>query len=397
MKSIDMAAAADALFSATQQQPMRENIAKAAISNGTTLYTNGKYEEAIKEFKRAVSLAPQSSNAPDAYNYVAISYLKLDKPADAINAYKASIRLDPNREDTHVKLGNLYLAQNQHLNAESEFKAAIKIKPSSTANIYNLGQLYLESGRYREAETQFTKIINLAPGKLEGYYGLGLVSNKEGRYDDAIKHLKEAISKNGDFNYAYIDLGYAYADSGQLEEAKKQVDILKTKDTGMASILSTYIDKNSKPRFSYVDYIDTFNSLLPPKTPLSSINPSLAIAGASVDVSVKFFFDKPMDMISVLTPYNWQIGRATFGTPGGGYNWGLGIPQTEAAVSSIPKNVIYDPVKNSATVTFTLTQNATADATIDPSHLVFKFNGKDINGLTMDPKANEFDGSGWIF
>jgi hypothetical protein len=45
-----------------------------------------------------------------------------------------------------------------------------------------------------------------------------------------------------------------------------------------------------------------------------------------------------------------------------------------------------------ATVTFRLQQNAAADGTIDPSHIEFKFSGKDIYGNSMDENFDQFMG-----
>lgn len=399
MSSFSIGTAAEALFSVSDQQAaQRENIANGALVNGTRLYSDKKYNEAIKEFKRAVSLAPYSANTVDAYNFMAVTYLKLNKPEDAVKAYKSAISLDPYRDDTHMKLGNVYMSLNRNSEAESEFKSAIKQNPSSTGNIYTLGQLYINSGRYNEAENQFNKIINLAPRKADGYYGLGQAYSKQGKYEDAIKQFKEAINMNGDFKYAYADLGYAYADSGQREEAGKQVDLLKTMDSSLANTLSKYISNVSAPKILFVDYAaGTFATSLPPRTTLPLLDSSLATPGASKDFSVVFYFDKQMDMASVLNPTNWQIKRAPYGTPGGAYNWGLSIPQTEVTVPSLPKSIIYDQDNNKATLTFTVAQNAAGDGTIDPSHLIFKFNGKDVNGLVMDEARNEFDGMAGVF
>jgi len=71
----------------------------------------------------------------------------------------------------------------------------------------------------------------------------------------------------------------------------------------------------------------------------------------------------------------------------------LAVPDTEITLESIPDYVLYDSSTRTATVAFTLTQNDTADGTIDPSHIVFKFNGEDVYGIAMDPDHDEF--SGW--
>lgn len=399
MRPFSIEAAANALFSVNDQQfAQRENIANGALVNGTKLFSDKKYDEAIKEFKRAVSLAPYSANTVDAYKFMANTYLKLNKPEDAIKAYKSAITLDPYRDDTHMKLGNVYMAQDRLGEAENEFKSAIKLNPSSTGNIYTLGQLYIKSGRYSEAESQFNKVINLAPRKANGYYGLGLAFSKEGRFDEAIKQFKESINMDGDFKYAYADLGYAYADSGQMEDARKQVDILKTMDSNLANTLSEHIAKVSAPKILFADYAaGTFSTSLPPRTTLPLLDASLATPNASKDFSLTLYFDKQMDLVSILNPTNWQIKRAPYGTPGGAYNWGLSIPPTEVTLPSLPKSIIYDQENNKATVTFTITQNSEGNGTIDPSHLIFRFNGKDVNGLVMDEARNEFDGMAGVF
>jgi hypothetical protein len=45
-----------------------------------------------------------------------------------------------------------------------------------------------------------------------------------------------------------------------------------------------------------------------------------------------------------------------------------------------------------ATIYFRVSQNANADALIDPSHWVFSFHGKDVYGRTMDHRGDQYDG-----
>ncbi len=52
----------------------------------------------------------------------------------------------------------------------------------------------------------------------------------------------------------------------------------------------------------------------------------------------------------------------------------------------------YDADSYTATIGFTIHQNETADGTIDPSHIVFKFDGEDAYGVSMDEDADEYSG-----
>jgi hypothetical protein len=107
---------------------------------------------------------------------------------------------------------------------------------------------------------------------------------------------------------------------------------------------------------------------------------------------MEFQFDKEMQRESVENRFNWEIARASGGVPGNHYNFGLEIADTEIMPPAVPDYVYYDDRNLRAVVSFTLTQNDTADGTIDPSHIAFKFKGQDKFGNAMDPDADEFTG-----
>ena len=109
-----------------------------------------------------------------------------------------------------------------------------------------------------------------------------------------------------------------------------------------------------------------------------------------------FQFNGEMDTTSVKNIANWKISKAT-GGKAGYYNHGYTLNPQKQADLPLLKNVSYDPTKQQATVTFSIKQNATADAVIDPAHIVFKFSGKDIQGKSMDTTGDEFDGFGKVF
>ncbi len=98
-----------------------------------------------------------------------------------------------------------------------------------------------------------------------------------------------------------------------------------------------------------------------------------------------------MDVSSVMDTTKWNIRKAS-GIEEGYYNNGVYTSDRhDATFSPIPKLVTYDPTTLRATVTFSINQNAEGNATIDPSRLVFRFSGVDINGRSMDTTADEYD------
>ena len=140
-------------------------------------------------------------------------------------------------------------------------------------------------------------------------------------------------------------------------------------------------------------YADSkFPYFLPPKTEVAALNSYMANANASQTFSIRFQFNKEMDRDSVENVLNWAITRSQESGPGMRYNMGFSVPATEATISAIPTGVYYDEKRKTATVRFDIHQNSDANATIDPSHLLFSFRGQDTDGNTMNPDFDQFMG-----
>jgi hypothetical protein len=136
---------------------------------------------------------------------------------------------------------------------------------------------------------------------------------------------------------------------------------------------------------------------MPIKSPVSSLDTYLQTADASKTFTMKFQFDKEMERSEVENVMNWRIGRSSGSGPGTAYNFGLPAPQTEVQPPPIPVTVYYDAEEMTATVYFKIQQNANANGTIDPSHIEFRFAGKDIFGLKMNPDFDQFTGFSKVY
>jgi hypothetical protein len=176
-----------------------------------------------------------------------------------------------------------------------------------------------------------------------------------------------------------------------MDKAQEQVDYIEQERPDLAEMLSLYMNKVDPPKFMFA-YSTNFMYLKSVKTQISALDSYLENANTSKTFTMKFSFSKEMDRDSVEDRFNWKIGRASGNGPGQAYNFGLPVPSTEMSISPYPDYVYYDSEASTATVYFTIHQNASADGTIDPSHIEFKFNGEDRYGYTMDPERDQFSG-----
>jgi Tfp pilus assembly protein PilF len=387
---------------AQDNSAQRKQIAQYAIMQAAGYLQNNQNDDAIKAFKKAVAIDAQNATA---YDYLGKIYLSQGKNSDAIKSYQQLVRIQSNQTlvdtstnaptavDAHISLANAYLQDKQYTASEKEFKIAAKMSPNDPLPSYSLGLQYSDTGRLSEAETQFLKAKKIAPKDGNVYYALGMVYNQQGKYEEAAASLEKALTLKKDFPDANYELGVAYDALGRPDDAQNQLSILKSSTTAttQASDLQFALNKpailsmNTKNSGGFLD-------LLGPGTPLWMLDPTLLnTPDSSKSFTATFSFSSSMDLSSVTNTQNWSISRAN-GQAGGYYNYTMPLASNEVELPSKPESVIYNALTGEATIKFTLKQNAAGDAVIDPSHVVFKFSGKDSSGREMDLNANEING-----
>ncbi len=388
----------DSLFTfSAQNNAQKETFSQRMLSTGLDQFASKQYELAIGNFKRAVSMAPTSDAALNAYDYMARAQLTQGDTEAAIASYTKALKIAPKRDDLHMQLGKIFTTLDRYDEAREQYELAVKYNPSA-ANRYALGQGYLGAGQFSDAIQQFEQVRQQGPKEPFGYFGLGQAYARQGDHNAAIRAFQSAIAIQYDYLDAYSEMGYAFVDSGQMDQANDVVDALNTmspNDTSLANSLSQYIYEKARPKMTSVytsDLYSPFISSLGPRTSLNGLSSYLANAGDEHTFAMVFQFNKPMDFASVENVFNWSIARASGTGRADGYNYDMMLPASEVTPPPRPMAVYYNRQEQTATVLFNLRQNETANGTLDPSHINFTFNGKDAVGLSMDKSADMYSG-----
>lgn len=385
--------AAESLFSILGSRAQKMSaLAQTALARGADRALQKDYDGAIREFRRAIGLDSSPDAVAKALDLIATAQVQQGKTGDAIATYRSAISVAPANADLRLKLGNLFYSEGRYDDASQAYADARKLDPASQTAVLSLGQAAMATGRYDDAGNWFRQLVAKNPRDYSGYYALGQLAARQGRYDEAIPLFEKTLSLKNNFPSAHVDLGYAYVDSGRMDEAEQQLAILKDGSPDLATILNAYIAKSNKPKIANVYSLSGFAATAGPDTPVSLLNPTLAEPSSSAVFTMNFIFSKEMDAGSVLNVYNWSLERAPMSSPGGGYNWGRPAPATDMPVAPVPLTVVYDPATLTAAVSFRVNQNADGTGTIDPSHILFRFQGTDAYGNAMDPSADEYSG-----
>ena len=132
---------------------------------GSKLYREGRIDEAIQTYKKALELNPE-----DGSTYLMLGVLYEDKKVieKAAHYFKAGESLYPHKIDFYNARGMVYFQGGKLDKAAADVKEALNIDPESPLSRFLLGNIYEAEDRFAEAVTQYQIVSNMkdAPAQL---------------------------------------------------------------------------------------------------------------------------------------------------------------------------------------------------------------------------------------
>ncbi len=151
----------------------------------------GRYAEAAEAFRRVVelqpTLAPTWANLGHVYN-------KLKKPSDAVAAYQTAIELDPENATFYQDLGHVYSDMGEAGKATEMYQKGAKLTGSqdpkeAAQSQYIIAVDHLNSGRESEAMEALRQTLAADPEHADAHYYVGVLLIRENRMKEALDHL----------------------------------------------------------------------------------------------------------------------------------------------------------------------------------------------------------------
>lgn len=179
-------------------------------------YANkGNFNEAVKCFKKALSLIP---NANSCY-FLGLTFHKKGKLDEAEINYREATKLSPNFSMAHNNLGTIYLEKKDYLKAILQFNSAISSDPKNSSAYNNLGNAYKFTGKPDEVIKNYKKALELEPNTPETLNNLGLIYFEQKDYENSLEYLRKAIVAGPGYAQAYFHLAIILSKQNKFEEA----------------------------------------------------------------------------------------------------------------------------------------------------------------------------------
>ena len=211
------------------EKPTSEEIDKY-ITLGDNYFKEGKFDEAITEYKKALEIKPRDdilNKLGQAHQQKRLAGKSEEQPAK-IDTFKSKKTLDEmpgleREQDLSIEelydRGISYYDKGMIDKAIEEFKEVLELDPDDIETHYHLGNAYADKEIFDEAISIYKKVIEKNPEFIDAYLSLSTLYLDMDMVDEAISLCNQAISANPDDSFLCFHLGEAYVRNEQYEEA----------------------------------------------------------------------------------------------------------------------------------------------------------------------------------
>jgi tetratricopeptide (TPR) repeat protein len=183
---------------------------------GNTLKAQGKLEEAISHYTKALRVNP---NYAYAHNNLGTALQEQGRLADATSHYSEALRINKSFAYAHNNMGTVLQEQGKLQEAAHHYIEAIRLRPDYEKAYINLGETFAAQSKYHEAMDSYSKALRINPNLIKIHYNMGTILLSQGKPEESIAHFREAVRIKPDYVKAHNNFGSALLLIGKKEEA----------------------------------------------------------------------------------------------------------------------------------------------------------------------------------
>jgi len=167
------------------------DMAEWRIDFGTVLKAQGKPDEAVAEFRRAI--CTDSRVASSAHFNIGAVRLEQGKLKDAAELFRQALDEDPDLAEAYNSLGAVYLQEGNSPDAIKCFRRALEIDPNLARAHHNLGYVLARQNALSEAAEHYRRALQIDPRHLITYPALASVLGRQGKPAEAMHQYRQAV------------------------------------------------------------------------------------------------------------------------------------------------------------------------------------------------------------
>ncbi|MGE5342211.1 MAG: tetratricopeptide repeat protein [Candidatus Omnitrophota bacterium] len=186
-------------------------------NEGKDLLDEGRYEDAIKKFRKVIEI---NKNYVTAHLELGRIYYTLGKMGDAKIQFQKAILLDPKCAGAYEGLGEIAANNNDYKSAIiNKYETALKINPQNPEIYKKLALIYIKFNEPKNSIDIYRRALKANENYADLYYDIS-EALKRSQNDDYLKILYDIAQKSGSKNaHFYFLLGTYYEDIENTDKA----------------------------------------------------------------------------------------------------------------------------------------------------------------------------------
>lgn len=183
---------------------------------GTALLQQGRGEEALAAFDRAIALKPDDAGL---WCVRGVACKALQRLPDAILSFQHALRLDPRHSEAASHAAQLLSQTDRFEEALLYLDLCDELQPNRYQTFHMRADTLQNLGRFEEALAARRRAHFLDPANTDGCIGLGNSLMALGRYEEALSWFDYAIARRNDLGYGFRSKAIALERLGRFDEA----------------------------------------------------------------------------------------------------------------------------------------------------------------------------------
>lgn len=179
----------DAIYRMYQKAPSSWRVDQLSAE---VFETQGKYVEAVGEYRKAIAKSPKSLNLH--YRAGRALLQQSHDPAvleDARREFEAELALNPADAVAEYQVAQIWAARGNQAEASKRFERAAQLRPDFPEALIAVAKLRSDAKRYNEAVPLLERAIRLQPRAENAHYALMMAYRNAGRTADAQREKAE--------------------------------------------------------------------------------------------------------------------------------------------------------------------------------------------------------------
>ena len=168
------------------------------------------------------------------------------KLEEAIESFKRALELKPDYVEAYSNMGNALKEQGKLGEAIQAYKKVPSFKPNNFNAYYNLGNALKEQGKLGEAIEAYRKALSIKPDYAEAYYGLAAILYERGDSTGVMENLEHVDSYVPDTSSdnKFLRLPYQILTNLKYNGMEHVTNLKKSKDLENSNKFPIIIERN---------------------------------------------------------------------------------------------------------------------------------------------------------